>query len=258
MTKLTPVTGTGKSITGTGYEEWKTEYLGDAISTITAPDADVNWVRLVHFSPGTPGANSVIGDVWYQGEIEGVRIYRQHEGIRSVYYAPPELVYRWCRAEWDRMVQRHGTAEAARVVLMQGTLMPREQGVVDISAYTRLVEVEGIDKFITLARADEWRIPNYPSDYAQVAWYLETARRYELPHVLMEIVAEGREIESVRRFSLDINSFWVHPVTGRLYAFTGAYHWIDLGEAYASVKEAQAQFRSYQCQSLSDDAAQAS
>jgi hypothetical protein len=223
------------------YEAWKTAHLQDTIFTTSKPNSDVTWISLAKFTPDVPGADPDWGDEWYRGEIDSVPVYRLDSGmLLSIYYGPSALVHQWCEAKWGKLVGRYGTHEAARIVLMLTIAPPVEGEPTDESPYARLVETEGIDHYIALARADEWQIPNFPGNYDLVEWYVDTAHRYEIPYVLMEHIANGGDVETVQRLNLDIDSFWRHPVSGRLFILRLSHQWIDIMEVVASIEEARA------------------
>jgi hypothetical protein len=228
-------------LNSSSYESWKTAHLQDTIFTTSKPNADVTWVPLAKFGVDVPGADPDWGDEWYRGEIDGVTVYRLDSGMLfSIYYGPAALVEQWCRAGWDRLVELYDTHEAARVVLMSMTTPPVGGEPVDESPYARLVETDGIDHYLALARASEWQIPDYPDNQDQVEWYLETARRYEIPYVIMEHVTSGCKVEAMQLLSRDIDGFWKHPVSGRISILRLSHQWIDIMEVVTSIEEARA------------------
>ena len=136
---------------GAAYAAWQAEHLAGLVQTSIGPDASAGtygaggpWERIYHAERGTPGAWYDTGDTWYQNPAG---VLRRDYGNASVWFASQETVDSWVLACDD------GSVSYARHVLEY-----HNYGVFGSDVADRLVELRGLEHYITRARGEEWLV----------------------------------------------------------------------------------------------------
>jgi hypothetical protein len=150
---------------------------------------------VTHFDRETPGTWYDTGNWYYKAEYDGETVWRCDYGNAVVYYAPQEIVDQWIRVYyWPWLVEKvcdGDTAMAAREVLSYYEYILRDSRVYGDDCPARLVELDGIDYYIEMAKTGEWFLGTAAPDYAA---------RYNLPYTQVELVRPSYE----RRRYIDI------------------------------------------------------
>lgn len=168
---------------GGEYASFRERITAGLVKTTAAPPAfrELHWMLIASYPAGTPGAWYTTGDDWYSAEVADQTVYRYVYGNATLFYATQELVDQWIAAEWQWLVgsvYEGDEAAAARSVLRR-----YQSGSFGHDVADRLVELRGLNYFLTLARSSEWLIGVANRDH-----YLKVAQQYDLPYALMTAV----------------------------------------------------------------------